>query len=107
MKKFLLLGILICSFSFSIFGAVGNESTQELRMLADAVPGWPEIGDSMRGANIVDVKGNGRELTVTYQSGSKKCSVTVGLVPKKVPPGYLGGDASAFVSAKVTKSTCK
>jgi hypothetical protein len=61
----------------------------------------------MRGADIVDVRGNGRELTVTYANGSKKCSVTVGLVAKKVPPGYVGGDASEFASAKVKKSTCK
>jgi len=107
MKKVLFLAILMSSFSYSTFGAMGNESTQYFRMLADAVPGWPEIGNSMRGADIVDVKGNGKELTVTYANGSKKCSVTVGLVAKKVPPGYVGGDASAFASAKVKKSTCK
>jgi hypothetical protein len=106
-KKLLFLGILISSFSFSIFGAVGNESTAQLRLLADAVPGWPDIGDSMRGADIVDVKGNGREITVTYANGQKKCSVTVGIVPKKQRPGYVGGDVSEYVSAKVKKSTCK
>ena len=104
--KFLFFALLSFT-SFQIFAAVGDESTESFKMLANAVPGWPDIGDNWRGADIKEVTGNSSSLKVVYSSGGKNCFVVVKLVDKKKAPRGMGAPVSQLYVPKTVQNTCK
>ena len=114
MKIFILL--LITLGSLPTFAAVGNESTEKFQMLANAVPGWPAIGDKWRGASITKIEGRGNQIKVTYQHPDNRvkggygpsCEVEVSVVAKKNQSGATGGSPSDYFDTVVNiNKNCK